>query len=1732
MISPTSRNNHSLAAIYGTDNVLLYGNGGSYNDTWVYDLSDNTWTLKDPLVNPKYKSDFKMASIYGTDNVLLFGGRDEYYFNDIWIYDLSENNWTQKTPPIKPEGRNSHALASIWGTSKALLFGGRDPSGPVSFNDTWVYNWDYGNWTRKYPLNNPSARFYSAMASIYSTDKVVLFGGYYLGWCNETWVYDLSNNTWTQKSPINIPIPRGNHGLATVHGTDKVVLFGGGRSYPNIYNDTWIYDLSEDNWTKLTTTISPSNRTTHIMASIYGTDKIMLFGGSTWGTELGDTWVLDLSSSLTSGTYISTAYDAGGKSSFKTLSWDANTSINTSIKFQLRSAASETGLAAKEFIGSDGTIYSYYLNSPATIWSGHHGDSWLQYKTYFSTNNTNETPSLKNVTINYNKFPTTQLISPGNNTIIMNNTPRFSWNFIDSDSTQQSAFQVQIDDNPAFLSIDYNSSTQSSTNQSWQFPNGTGYSSLGNGSWYWKVRTKDNDGDWGLFSSPFLLTLGVSCPNTTINIPQNNSILKSLKEIRGTTFYNNTTQQILNVTICIKRLSDDMYWNGSGWNFSKQWLPAVGNATWNYDSSTVVWTSGTQYIVRSRAADNLSHLETPSFGNVFTIDMTNPTSIIYFPANNTILNDLKLITGTASDAGGAGLKYVRIFIKRLSDNYYWSGSSWVSSIHWIYAQGTINWGFNVSNTSWSNGIQYLIRSKATDNVYNVEAPSYGNVFSFNTSIKPSSTINDPTNNSVIYNLNSISGMAWTPNMYTKINKVEITFERLSDTKYWNGTNWTLTKTWLQTSGTSNWNYKWNWTLNPGKYQIQSRATDNHSNLEDPKYGNVFTLKVWVFSKIIVPADNSTLSSLNNISGTAGVYYNNSKITKVEIFIIRLSDDKYWSGSSWVNYKTWLLVKGMTSWFYDSSSIPWTNNSQYIVRSRATDEFSNVESQYPYIRFTIKFSSPIFGLSSTITVPGNNTFLNKLTTISGTASTPNNSTTINKVEIIIKRLNDNHYWNGVKWNKSQSWLVVSGTNLWSYSATIVTWASGNLYLIRSRATNNLNVKENPGFGNLFLMDLNTPTSNVLSPSNNATLKELNIISGSATDTGGSGVFEVKVNIRRVSDDKSWSGSNWTDSESWLLTFGTTNWTFYSGIIPWKAGIKYNIRSRATDNANNVEVPSSGVVFTFISNATRPSSSITSPKHNSFLKSLTTISGTAAAAANLSISKVEISIRRWNDYYYWTGTGWSPVTHWLLTTGTGSWSYDLVKAIWSSGSSYNIRSRATDNLNIVEAPSSGIDFWFDNQPPKKLNISINSGNQYTNTKNVRLNLYAEDSESGISQMAFSQDHINWTTWESFKHERSITLSPTDGEKIIYFRVKDRANNIAIANDSIILDTMPPYSVTILINNGASVTNSTFVILNISALDNGSGIFQMAFSSNRKNWTAWENFSKLKSYNLSSGDGLKTVYLRVSDMLNNIANPVSATIILNTSTSTPSSTMILDLDSDGIPDDLDAFPSDPAASVDLDNDRYPDSWNSGLSEKDSTTGLFLDAFPDDPAASVDSDNDSYPDYWNSGMTDEDSKTGLHLDAFPNDPAASVDSDGDEYPDHWNNGMSEENSTTGLILDAYPGDPNRYLETTSGKKPSYAIVPVIIVIFIIIIILILAKLTSLTVKNRHRHRSEIKTEDKTLEKIKHDIIHGKTMDYMKLSRSDLETMLEENYRDGEVSEETLDYLEKLIRDSDKIVK
>jgi hypothetical protein len=113
---------------------------------------------------------------------------------------------------------------------------------------------------------------------------------------------------------------------------------------------------------------------------------------------------------------------------------------------------------------------------------------------------------------------------------------------------------------------------------------------------------------------------------------------------------------------------------------------------------------------------------------------------------------------------------------------------------------------------------------------------------------------------------------------------------------------------------------------------------------------------------------------------------------------------------------------------------------------------------------------------------------------------------------------------------------------------------------------------------------------------------------------------------------------------------------------------------------------------------------------------------------------------------------------------------------------VRDRAGNESDTI---SSGI--TLDTVPPTALGIKINGGASSTNSTSVTLALSADDDGSGVAKMQFSIDGSSWTSWETYSALKSFTLPAGDGEKTIYFRVRDKAGNLSSAiSATIVLET----------------------------------------------------------------------------------------------------------------------------------------------------------------------------------------------------------------------------------------------------------------------------------------------------------------------------------------------------------
>lgn len=100
---------------------------------------------------------------------------------------------------------------------------------------------------------------------------------------------------------------------------------------------------------------------------------------------------------------------------------------------------------------------------------------------------------------------------------------------------------------------------------------------------------------------------------------------------------------------------------------------------------------------------------------------------------------------------------------------------------------------------------------------------------------------------------------------------------------------------------------------------------------------------------------------------------------------------------------------------------------------------------------------------------------------------------------------------------------------------------------------------------------------------------------------------------------------------------------------------------------------------------------------------------------------------------------------------------------------------------------------------------------------------------------------------------------------------------------LDTTAPSGLTLSINDGAMYATKTAVTLTIGLSDEQTTGYQMKIwgidGATDEGDASWETFAKSKSVNLITGDGLKTVYIKVRDDVGNETTVISDTIQLDT-------------------------------------------------------------------------------------------------------------------------------------------------------------------------------------------------------------------------------------------------------------
>jgi len=294
---------HSMIYDSINDLVIVYGGQDGPYDldrkyfTRVYDYNNNKWTRLNTDEHPYPSTWGVMAYDSESAKIIQFGGvpQNDYSSSETWIYDTQLNTWTNASPIIHPDRRTAHVMAYDYESDVVILHGGAISvdDNPrriyMKYNDTWAYDYNSNTWTNMNSTGLDVGVAEAQMVYDSESDRCIMVGGYYIYpyddpreeyHATETWAYDFNSNNWENITTTPHPQYRYDHSLAYDSESDRVILFGGWTYGDNglIQNETWVFDYNTKKWEKMLPTYSP-RRIGHKMTYDAESDLVILFGG-------------------------------------------------------------------------------------------------------------------------------------------------------------------------------------------------------------------------------------------------------------------------------------------------------------------------------------------------------------------------------------------------------------------------------------------------------------------------------------------------------------------------------------------------------------------------------------------------------------------------------------------------------------------------------------------------------------------------------------------------------------------------------------------------------------------------------------------------------------------------------------------------------------------------------------------------------------------------------------------------------------------------------------------------------------------------------------------------------------------------------------------------------------------------------------------------------------------------------------------------------------------------------------------------------------------------------------------------------------------------------------------------------------------------------------------------------------------------------------------------------------
>ena len=307
---------------------------------------------------------------------------------------------------------------------------------------------------------------------------------------------------------------------------------------------------------------------------------------------------------------------------------------------------------------------------------------------------------------------------------------------------------------------------------------------------------------------------------------------------------------------------------------------------------------------------------------------------------------------------------------------------------WFKVNYSVDWtDWNVSSAiPFLSGHTYTVMARSRDRAGSHSVPYSSRTFTYD-NMSPESAVVLPANGSIITALSAIRGALIDvtnsnppDNISTgAVTTMRLKIKRLSDNQYWTGGGWLVGEQVIQTPAAGMDIWVDSWTIKPGNlptmtpgtsYYLTTQGVDNAADGGNAEPYDHVRSSTFTFddgppvASIVVPIDNGYYSVLTGINGGST---DNVGVSTISVSVQQVGGNCYRPGSFndfGGTCPNWFKAQGSTTaWSFPFATPPWVHNTQYVVRSSATDLAGNIQGAAVASTFTFDVIAPTVALTT-------------------------------------------------------------------------------------------------------------------------------------------------------------------------------------------------------------------------------------------------------------------------------------------------------------------------------------------------------------------------------------------------------------------------------------------------------------------------------------------------------------------------------------------------------------------------------------------------------------------------------------------------------------------------------------------------------------------------------------------------------------------------------------------------